>query len=164
MIVSDVMFLQDSTGSQLSYINRACSQINEICRNLLTLSTGELAIDDLRFGLIAFRDYPLESNAFITKSFDFTTSPDTMASNLGTLVADGGGDGPEVQCNALFEALKSLWNETATKVAVLITDSPPHGLGENSNSHSSGCPCGKTQVLSRCCVLYSYSMHYQHRT
>ncbi|CAE6441654.1 unnamed protein product [Rhizoctonia solani] len=139
----DVMFLQDSTGSQSSYINGARSQINEICRNLLTLSTGELAIDDLRFGLIAFRDYPLESNAFITKCFDFTTSPDTMASNLGTLVADGGGDGPEAQCDALFEALKSPWNETATKVAVLITDSPPHGLGENSDSHSSGCPCGR---------------------
>ncbi|CAE6474571.1 unnamed protein product [Rhizoctonia solani] len=139
----DVIFLQDSTGSQASYINAARGQINEICRNLLTLSTGELAIENLRFGLIAFRDYPLGDNIFITKRFDFTTNPDTMALNLGTLVATGGGDGPEAQCDALVEALNSPWNKTATKVAVLITDSPPHGLGENSDSFASGCPCGR---------------------
>ncbi|CAE6488568.1 unnamed protein product [Rhizoctonia solani] len=65
-----------------------------------------------------------------------------MASYLGGLTATGGGDGPEAQADALMEALNSPWKEGATKVVVLITDSPPHGLGELSDGFPGGCPCG----------------------
>ncbi|KAG8699754.1 hypothetical protein FRC11_013505 [Ceratobasidium sp. 423] len=139
----DVIFLQDSTGSQSSYIDGARNQVNSICQNLLTLSTGELAIEDLRFGLIAFRDHPPQDQTFVTQKFNFTSDSDVMTSNLGTLTASGGGDGPEAQTDALFDALHAQWNEQATKVAVLITDSPPHGLGESSDSFTGGCPCGR---------------------
>ncbi|KDN40302.1 hypothetical protein RSAG8_08212, partial [Rhizoctonia solani AG-8 WAC10335] len=65
-----------------------------------------------------------------------------MASYLGSLTVEGGGDGPEAQCDALFDALHSPWNEGATKVAVLVTDAPPHGLGELNDGFPNGCPCG----------------------
>ncbi|KAH7325353.1 hypothetical protein B0J17DRAFT_772466 [Rhizoctonia solani] len=121
----DVIFLQDSTGSQGPYIDGARNQINQICKNLITLSTGELADD-----------------TFVTQGYDFTSNPSTMASYLGRLEADSGGDGPEAQTDALMEALNSSWKEGATKVVVLITDSPPHGLGERGDGFPGGCPCG----------------------
>ncbi|KAG8729360.1 hypothetical protein FRC11_008933, partial [Ceratobasidium sp. 423] len=138
----DVVFLQDFTYSQNPYIDQARKEIKEVCDSLLRLSGGELAVEDLRFGLIAFRDHPPQDNTFVTKKFELTSNPSTMASNLGSLSVEGGGDGPEAQCDALFDALHSSWNEKATKVAVLVTDAPPHGLGESSDGFPGGCPCG----------------------
>ncbi|CAE7232764.1 unnamed protein product [Rhizoctonia solani] len=138
----DVLFLQDFTGSQSPYIDRSKREINEVCNSLLRLSEGELAVEDLRFGLIAFRDHPPQDNTFVSKVFEFTSNPNIMASYLGELTIGGGGDGPEAQCDALFDALHSPWNEKATKVAVLVTDAPPHGLGESCDGFPSGCPCG----------------------
>jgi hypothetical protein len=56
-----------------------------------------------------------------------------MQKNLASLVAAGGGDGPEAQTAALAEALQVDWADNAIKMVVLITDSPPHGLGENGD-------------------------------
>jgi hypothetical protein len=54
-----------------------------------------------------------------------------MTQNLAYLTACGGGDGPEAQTAALAEALDMDWAEDAVKIVVLITDAPPHGLGED---------------------------------
>ncbi|CAE6474581.1 unnamed protein product [Rhizoctonia solani] len=138
----DVLFLQDFTYSQSPYIEKAKEEIKDVCNRLLSLSNGQLEVENLRFGLIAFRDHPPQDQTFVTKIFDFTTDPNTMASYLGSLTVEGGGDGPEAQCDALHDALNSAWNEKATKVAVLITDAPPHGLGESGDGFPNGCPCG----------------------
>ena len=53
-----------------------------------------------------------------------------MEKNLASLNAMGGGDGPEAQTAALAAALDLEWREEAVKMVVLITDAPPHGLGE----------------------------------
>ncbi|KAF8596136.1 hypothetical protein BDV93DRAFT_563621 [Ceratobasidium sp. AG-I] len=134
----DVLFLQDFTGSQQQYIDAARNEIGQICNNLL--GAGKFAPSDLRFGLVAFRDHPPQDNSFVTKFFDFTSDPDVMSSNLASLSATGGGDGPEAQSDALYEALNAPWNPKATKVAVLITDAPPHGTGESGDGFPKGCP------------------------
>ena len=59
-----------------------------------------------------------------------------MQKNLASLIAAGGGDGPEAQTAALAEALQVDWAENAIKIVVLITDSPPHGLGEYGDGFS----------------------------
>jgi len=59
-----------------------------------------------------------------------------MQKNLSSLVASGGGDGPEAQTAALAAALDLEWAEDAMKMVVLITDSPPHGLGEAGDGFS----------------------------
>lgn len=42
----------------------------------------------------------------------------------------GGGDFPEAVCCALHDCLEKLtWREEAIKVAILIADAPPHGMG-----------------------------------
>jgi hypothetical protein len=66
----------------------------------------------------------------VTKEFGFTSDVNVMQKNLASLVASGGGDGPEAQTAALAAALNMDWAENAVKMVILITDSPPHGIGE----------------------------------
>ncbi len=45
-----------------------------------------------------------------------------MQRNLASLIASGGGDGPEAQTAALADALNMEWTEKAVKLVILITD------------------------------------------
>ncbi|KAG1810938.1 uncharacterized protein BJ212DRAFT_1376889 [Suillus subaureus] len=134
----DIMFLQDATGSQQPYINTARSGITQICNTLL--AGGKFTPQDLRFGLIAFRDHPPQDLSFIIQEYPFTSDVGSFTSNLGGLTAMGGGDEPESQSDALSAAYKADWKDEATKVVVLITDSPPHGIGEDGDNFPDGCP------------------------
>lgn len=125
---SDIVFLQDTTGSQGSYIDSARAAIRRICEKIIESSS--LASDQLRFGLIAFRDHPPQDRTYVTKPFGFTSDIKVMQSNLASLNASGGGDGPEASTAALAAGLEMEWKEDAVKMLVLITDAPPHGLGE----------------------------------
>ncbi len=81
---------------------------------------------NLRVGLIVFRDLPPEP--WITRNFRFTPNFAVVESALNSIVAFAGGDGPEAQCNALTIAVNEYdWSDSAEKVCILITDSPPHG-------------------------------------
>jgi hypothetical protein len=59
-----------------------------------------------------------------------------MQKNLASLIASGGGDGPEAQTAALAAALNMEWAENAVKMIILITDAPPHGIGEAGDGFS----------------------------
>ena len=63
-----------------------------------------------------------------------------MAQVLDTLLATGGGDGPEASTDALQMCLTADWRDGASRVAILITDAPPHGLGEGRDGFPNGCP------------------------
>ncbi|KAG2065849.1 vWA-like protein [Suillus decipiens] len=134
----DIVFLQDATESQQPYIDAARSGITQICNTLL--SGGKVAPQDIRFGLIAFRDHPPQEHSFNIQEYPFTSDVESFTSNLAGLTAAGGGDDPDCQSDALSAACKAQWRDGATKVAVLITDSPPHGIGENGDGFPEGCP------------------------
>lgn len=140
------MFVQDATGSQQPYIDAARDQITQIAVNLR--KEGDFAnTDDLRFGLIAFRDHAGQDSTFITQSFDFTSNIELLKASLSGLRATGGGDGPEAQCHALEDALNAPWRDDACKVVYLITDSPPHGVepaGSLYDGWPNGCPQRKS--------------------
>ncbi|KAF9530874.1 hypothetical protein CPB83DRAFT_809736 [Crepidotus variabilis] len=127
----DIVFIQDTTGSQGPYIDSARKAIRDICDKII--SSASLSPDQLRFGLIAFRDHPPQDNTYVTKQFGFTSDIKVMQKNLHGLIASGGGDGPEAQTAAIAAALDMEWKEDAVKMAVLITDAPPHGLGERGD-------------------------------
>jgi len=166
----DLLFLQDSTGSQQPYIKSAVDGIDSIC-NTISLS---VAPGKLRVGLIAFRDYPPQDNTFVTKNFGFTSDIAVMRQNLQTLVASGGGDGAEAQAAALSDALNMNWRKIAVKIVVLITDAPPHGIGEADDGFPEGSPDQNDPlVLARTMaqkgiILFllacepTLSTHYQH--
>lgn len=153
----DLLFLQDATGSQGPYIDAAEKGIQDTIDKLS--ASGTWAKEDLRFGLIAFRDHPPQELSFVTKLYPFTSDVREMKSYLRELSASGGGDGPEAQTAALDRALHADWRKDALKIVVLITDSPPHGLGGAGDGFPNGDPNG-TYSLLRCGlgnILIQYS-------
>jgi Mg-chelatase subunit ChlD len=124
----DIVFLQDTTGSQGPYIKSARKAIRDICDKIS--ASADIKKELIRFGLIAFRDHPPQDMSYVTKTFGFTDDISVMQANLNRLIASGGGDGPEAQTAALAGALNMDWIDNAVKMVVLITDSPPHGIGE----------------------------------
>lgn len=65
-----------------------------------------------------------------------------MKSWLDNCQASGGGDAPEAVADALSEVLKLSWRAESTKICVLISDAPPHGLNQNGDHFPNGCPAG----------------------
>ena len=109
-----------------------------ICNQLL--ASNNIDRDKLRFGLVAFRDYEPEDYSMLTERHDFTTDVSIIQNELSKLIAKGGGDGPEAQTAAMGDALKMPWRDDAHKVVVLITDSPPHAIGEKDDGFPQGLP------------------------
>ncbi|OCH84907.1 hypothetical protein OBBRIDRAFT_815291 [Obba rivulosa] len=137
----DLVFVQDCTGSQGSYISSATRNIEEICNHIY--ESGKLQTrDDLRIGLVAYRDHPPQDHTYVTKNFGFSSDISEVHKNLSSLYASGGGDGPEAVTAALAEALHMDWRPTASKMVVLIADAPPHGIGEYGDGFDEGSPDG----------------------
>lgn len=129
------MFIQDATGSQGAYITSATRNIEEICATIF--ESGKLLHpEDLRVGLISFRDHPPQDHTYITKNFGFSSDIKKVHEHLKSLFASGGGDGPEAVTAALGEALNMDWRPSASKMVVLIADAPPHGIGEYGDGSS----------------------------
>lgn len=121
--------MQDCTGSQGSYIASATKNIEAICNHIY--ESGKLQTrEDLRIGLIAYRDHPPQDHTYVTKNFGFSSDVAQVHKHLSSLYASGGGDGPEAVTAALAEALRMEWRPSASKMVVLIADAPPHGIGE----------------------------------
>lgn len=137
----DLCFILDTTGSMGSYITAATQNIELICDEII--NSERLASPDcLRIGLIAYRDHPPQDMSYVTLKFGFTSSPKAVKESLKSLWASGGGDGPEAVTAAMHEALTLDWRPQASKMAVLITDAPPHGIGEYGDGFSRGDPSG----------------------
>lgn len=128
--------MQDCTGSQGSYISSATKNIEEICSHIY--ESGKLQTrEDLRIGLIAYRDHPPQDHTYVTKNFGFSSDVSKVHKDLSGLYASGGGDGPEAVTAALADALRMEWRPAASKMVVLIADAPPHGIGEYGDGESS---------------------------
>ncbi|KAJ3532772.1 hypothetical protein NM688_g7375 [Phlebia brevispora] len=137
----DLVFVQDCTGSQGSYITSATKNIQAICQHIF--ESGKLqAPEDLRVGLVAYRDHPPQDHTYVTKNFGFTSDISKVERDLSSLYASGGGDGPEAVTAALAEAVNMDWRPQASKMVVLIADAPPHGIGEYGDGFDDGSPDG----------------------
>jgi len=142
----DLVFIQDCTGSQGSYISSATKNIEEICAAIF--ASGKLEHpEDLRIGLVAFRDHPPQDHTYVTKTTPFTSDINHVKRVLESLYASGGGDGPEAVTAALGEALNMDWREHASKMIVLIADAPPHGIGEYGDGFDDGSPDGLDPLI-----------------
>ncbi|MBW0463394.1 hypothetical protein O181_003109 [Austropuccinia psidii MF-1] len=137
----DLCFILDTTGSMGSYITAATQNIELICDEII--NSERLASPEcLRIGLIAYRDHPPQDMSYVTLKFGFTSNPKTVQQHLKSLWASGGGDGPEAVTAAMYDALTLDWRPQASRMAVLITDAPPHGIGEYGDGFSKGDPSG----------------------
>ncbi|TIA79814.1 hypothetical protein E3P92_03075 [Wallemia ichthyophaga] len=138
----DLLFIMDSTGSMGSYLDNATKNVIDICQSIIHSQKliGESA---LRLGLISYRDSKPQDYTYEFKNFGFTHDYDEMRENLKSLYASGGGDGPEGVTIAMREAVYAMpWRAHASKMAVLVADAPPHGIGEYGDGFPDGSPCG----------------------
>lgn len=150
----DLAFAMDCTSSMGSYIASAKQNIENIIQRIS--SSG---ISSIRFGLVEYRDHPPQDRSFVTRKHDFTPNISTMKSWLTACSAEGGGDIPEAVADALFDVLHLSWRSDATKICVLISDAPPHGLERSDNFPQ--CPAGHdpvcitSEMAKKGVVLYS---------
>jgi Mg-chelatase subunit ChlD len=135
--VLDLAFLMDCTGSMGCYIANAQNSIRDIVEAIVSSEKS-----DVRLALVEYRDHPPQDTTFITRKHDFTSSVKTMKEWLDACSAQGGGDAPEAVADALNDANNLSWREESTKICILISDAPPHGLDQNCDSFPNGCPSG----------------------
>ncbi len=135
----DLCFMVDETGSMGPYIETVKQKILEIIH---TIRVKELC-SSLRIGLVGYRDHPPEDTSFITKIFAFNEDSDKIKEAIVSMYADGGGDGPEAVCDALFDITRLSWREKASKIVIWMGDAPPHGVEPSGDNFPKGCPEGK---------------------
>lgn len=141
ILSSDVVFLQDCTESQQPYIDTVRNYVKDAIP--MINSEADLKGGTARYRVIAFRDHKEQDCDWLLKQYDFTNDSSVLAGNLKTLVASGGGDGPEAQIDGLDAARRSAWRQTAKKIVILMTDSPPHGIDEPGDTVPLDHPGGK---------------------
>lgn len=139
----DLVFCMDCTGSMGPYIQEAKDTIKNIIKKINEKSECK----ELRFGLVSYRDHPPQEKTYVTKKYDFTDQIDIIQNNLNELTANGGGDGPEAVTSALYEINNLDWKSESTKIVILISDAPPHGLGEVSDGFPNGDPDGHDPII-----------------
>jgi len=155
----DLAFACDCTGSMSSYLRSAQDNIRSISQEIHSKAKA-----NVRYGLVKYRDHPPQDSTFVTEVYPFTEDIDVMKRNIDTMAAAGGGDGPESVCCALHEVLTLDWRPNATKVCVLISDAPPHGLGESGDGFANGCPDGRDplkicrEMAGRGIVVYAVAV------
>jgi Mg-chelatase subunit ChlD len=115
----DVAFVLDTTGSMSEEIVAVKSTIQKVSK---ALEDGKT---EVRVGLVEYRD---RGEAYVTRSYAFSSDLKSFSAKVGQLAAEGGGDTPEDMNAGLRAALSDLqWNDNAVaKLAFVIADAPPH--------------------------------------
>jgi len=131
----DLVLVIDCTGSMSEHIAAAKNSLIDIAARFEQQFPGE---GRLRIGVIAYRDHPPQDVSYITKIYALSTDISAVRAFVSELRAAGGGDGPEAVGAALGEVVQCEWRPDATKVAVIIADAPPHGIGESGDGFPQG--------------------------
>jgi hypothetical protein len=141
ILFSDVVFLQDCTDSQQPYIDTVRKYVKDAIPTIN--ADADLKGGTVRYRVIAFRDHLEQGCDWLLKQYDFTDKASVIAADLAKLEASGGGDGPEAQIDGLDAARRSAFRQTAKRIVILMTDSPPHGIGEPGDTVPKDHPAGK---------------------
>jgi len=118
----DIAICLDSTGSMGDEIEVVKTRLREMVSRIASGSPRP----DVRFGIVTYRD---RGDEYITKKWDFSRDVDATREHLATIVAAGGGDGPESVNEALHVAIEELSWDTSPgveRMVFLIGDAPPH--------------------------------------
>jgi hypothetical protein len=117
----EVAFVLDTTGSMGGLIEGAKRRIWSIARRI-----GEgRPRPDLHIALVGYRDL---GDAYVTRTYDFTSDMDEVFAHLSAFRAEGGGDTPEHVSAAMHDAVHRLtWSSVpALRMIILVGDAPPH--------------------------------------
>lgn len=133
----DLVLTIDCTGSMGSYIKAARDALLDITNCFERQYPGE---GRLHVAAVAYRDHPPQELSYITKVHPLSSDIAAVRAFIANLSADGGGDGPEAVGAALGKVVQCEWRPDATKVAVIVADAPPHGIGEDADGFPQGVP------------------------
>ncbi|KAL7420446.1 hypothetical protein Q5752_004396 [Cryptotrichosporon argae] len=155
----DLVFILDCTGSMQRYINSVRDHIFAIC-DMIRGEEGLSGPDDLRVAVVNYRDHKPQDNTYVYQFSPFTSDIAAVQEYLKGLHAAGGGDGPEAVTAAMAACLTELtWRRDAARMAVLIADAPPHGIGENGDQIRQGDPDGHDPlVIARTMAQHGITM------
>jgi hypothetical protein len=135
----DLAFVVDTTGSMGTLIAAAQDQMIAMIDALLAA-----AAVDLRLAVVEYRDHPPQDK-LVYDAHAFTSDLKAAHATIRKLSAGGGGDGPEAVLDGVLAACAALaWRPHARRIAVLVGDAPPHGIGAGGDGFPGGCPCGET--------------------
>jgi hypothetical protein len=135
----DLAFVVDTTGSMSSLIAAAQSQMIAMIAEL-----ARAASVDMRLGVVEYRDHPPQDQ-LIARVHPLTSDLRQAQASIRGLSAEGGGDAPEAVLDGVLKACRKLvWRPHARRIAVLVGDAPPHGVGAPGDGFPHGCPCGET--------------------
>lgn len=118
----DVVFVLDTTGSMSGELGEVQDRVRQLATSMTAARDGER----LRFGIVAYRD---RGDEYVTQPFDLSEDIAAAEAFLGSLRADGGGDGPEAVVAAVAAALWEMsWDRSdgVERQVFLIGDAPPH--------------------------------------
>jgi hypothetical protein len=155
----DLAFVVDTTSSMGPFIAAAQRQMIDMARALV-----KSADVDIRIGVVKYRDHPPQDTVLcrVHELADLSSAERA----IGKLRPQGGGDGPEAVFDGIVMARKELkWRRHARRLAVLVGDAPPHGVGCPGDAFAKGCPCGETiesvtaAVEAAGITLYALSLH-----
>ncbi|HEY1016326.1 MAG TPA: vWA domain-containing protein [Herpetosiphonaceae bacterium] len=135
----DLAFVIDTTGSMGGLIGAAQQQMVSMIRELALLADVDLMV-----AVVQYRDHPPQDQ-LVSEHWDFSADLGSVQAVINGLSASGGGDGPEAVLDGVRAACDLLsWRPHSRRVAVLIGDAPPHGVGSGGDAFPDGCPCGDT--------------------
>jgi hypothetical protein len=98
----------------------------------------------LRLGVVEYRDHPPQDR-MVYRVHPMTGDRGESRAVIDRLTPEGGGDGPEAVLDGVLAACRELqWRPHARRLAVLVGDAPPHGVGGRGDGFPRGCPCGET--------------------
>ncbi|MDD3477994.1 MAG: VWA domain-containing protein [Candidatus Izemoplasmatales bacterium] len=116
----DIMFVIDTTGSmgdEISYLKAEIANVIAQVQEMLPNVT-------IRLALLFYRD---DSDAYVTRYYDFSTNISAQQLTLSLQNASGGGDYPEAVDTALNVAMQQAWSDaSSTKLLFHVLDAPPH--------------------------------------
>jgi hypothetical protein len=137
----DLAFVVDTTGSMGSFIAAARQQMVDTLERLAAGAEGPVS---LRLAVVEYRDHPPQEQSFVARPHPFTADSQQARKVIAGLTPSGGGDGPEAVFDGLDGCAALAWRPNACRLAVLVGDAPPHGVGAAGDGFRAGCPCGLT--------------------
>ncbi|MEH2284393.1 MAG: hypothetical protein V7K90_24235 [Nostoc sp.] len=145
--VSDIVFLQDLTGSFADDLPNQKVLLPAVVNRLTNPILATIFGADLKFGFASFKDKPIsplgDSSDYIYKAeIALTNDVTTVKKNILNLSASGGNDEPESQLDALlYAALDSGtglgYRVGSFRVIILSTDAPYHVAGNRKSTSPS---------------------------
>jgi hypothetical protein len=135
----DLAFIVDTTGSMGPFIDAAQRQMVSMIDAL-----ARSADVSMRLAVVQYRDHPPQDH-LVYRAFPFTNDLEEARATINSLKPEGGGDAPEAVLDGVLAACIDLaWRPHARRLAVLVGDAPPHGIGCPGDQFARGCPCGQT--------------------